>query len=62
MLSFLGRGWGKGDFRASPILLQLAARNPQDMRALAECMSDIPWRRERYGEEILKVLKKVQGK
>jgi hypothetical protein len=44
------------------MLLQLAARNPQDMRALAECMSDIPWRRERYGEEILKVLKKVQGK
>ena len=41
------------------LLHVLAARNPQDMRALSECMSDIPWRRVRYGEEILKVLKKV---
>jgi ribonuclease D len=41
------------------LLHVLAARNPQNMRALSECMSDIPWRRERYGEEILKVLKKV---
>jgi ribonuclease D len=41
------------------LLHVLAARNPQDMRALSECMSDIPWRQERYGEEILKVLKKV---
>ena len=41
------------------LLHVLAARNPQDMHTLSECMSDIPWRRKRYGEEILKVLKKV---
>ncbi len=40
----------------------LAVRNPQDMGALSECLSDIPWRRERYGDEILKVLKKMRGK
>ena len=42
------------------LLHQLAARNPQDMGALSVCLSDVPWRRERYGEEILKVLKKLK--
>jgi ribonuclease D len=40
----------------------LAAQNPQDKRALSECLSDIPWRRERYGGEILNVLRKVAGR
>jgi ribonuclease D len=43
------------------LMHQLAARNPQDQKALAICMSEIPWRRERYGDEILAVLKKVGG-
>jgi ribonuclease D len=44
------------------LLHALAARNPQYMSALTECLSDVPWRRERYGEEILKVLRKVKGR
>lgn len=40
------------------LLHMLAAKNPQDIRALTKCLADVPWRRERYGEEILKVLKK----
>jgi ribonuclease D len=44
------------------LLHVLAARNPQDMGALSECLSDIPWRRERYGDEILNVLKKLQAR
>lgn len=44
------------------LLHVLAARNPQEMGALSECLSDVPWRRERYGEEILKVLMKVKGR
>ena len=44
------------------LLHQLAAKNPQDMHALSECLSEVPWRRERYGEEILLVLKKAGGK
>ncbi len=44
------------------LLHALAAHNPQDMSALTECLSDVPWRRERYGEEILKVLRKVKGR
>lgn len=39
----------------------LAAKNPQDMHSLGECLEDVPWRRGQYGEEILKVLKKVKG-
>ena len=44
------------------LLHVLAALNPQDMGALSKCLSDVPWRRERYGQEILKVLRKVEGK
>jgi ribonuclease D len=40
----------------------LAAQNPQDKHTLSECLKDVPWRRERYGEDILKVLRKVEGK
>jgi ribonuclease D len=41
------------------LLNALASRNPQDMGSLSECLEDVPWRRERYGEEILEVLRKV---
>jgi ribonuclease D len=40
------------------LLHVLAAKNPQNSQALTDCLSDVPWRRERYGEEILEVLKK----
>jgi ribonuclease D len=43
------------------LLHQLAAKNPQEKQTLWECLAEIPWRRERYGEEILLVLKKVGG-
>ncbi len=36
----------------------LASKNPQDKKALTKTLVDVPWRRERYGEEILKILKK----
>jgi ribonuclease D len=41
------------------LLSILAAKNPLDMDALGECLQDVPWRRRRYGEEILTVLKKL---
>ncbi|OGO64971.1 MAG: hypothetical protein A2029_09255 [Chloroflexi bacterium RBG_19FT_COMBO_47_9] len=44
------------------LLHQLAAKDPQDMHALADCLSEVPWRRKRYGEEILSVLKKAGGR
>jgi ribonuclease D len=40
------------------LLHVLAAKNPQNEKALSDCLSDVPWRCERYGEEILKVLNK----
>ncbi len=40
------------------LLHRLAAKNPQNSQVLSDCMADVPWRRERYGEEILKALKK----
>ncbi len=40
------------------LLHLLASKNPQNMRAVNACLADVPWRRERYGEEILKILKK----
>jgi ribonuclease D len=40
------------------LLHQLAAKNPQEKDALSECLAEVPWRRERYGEEILNVLRK----
>jgi ribonuclease D len=44
------------------LLSILAAENPQDSEALGECLQGVPWRRERYGEEILEVLSKLGGK
>jgi ribonuclease D len=40
------------------LLSRLAAKNPQNSQTLIDCLSDVPWRRERYGDEILKVLQK----
>ncbi len=40
------------------LLNRLAAKNPKTNHALSDCLADVPWRRERYGEEILGVLKK----
>ena len=40
------------------LLHLLAAKNPQTKSAVDNCLSDVPWRGERYGKEILKVLKK----
>jgi ribonuclease D len=40
------------------LLSRLAAKNPQNDQTLTDCLSDVPWRRERYGDEILKVLSK----
>jgi ribonuclease D len=42
------------------LLHRLASRNPQEMQTLSDCLLDVPWRFQRYGEEILKALKKVQ--
>ncbi len=44
------------------LLSLLAAKNPLEKAALAECLQDVPWRQERYGEEILKVIKKLGGR
>jgi ribonuclease D len=41
------------------LLHQIAAKNPLEMGTLSECLVEVPWRRERYGEEILDVLRKV---
>ncbi len=40
------------------LLNRLAAKNPKNDHALSDCLADVPWRRDRYGEEILTVLKK----
>jgi ribonuclease D len=40
------------------LLHRLAAKNPQSLQSLTECLSEVPWRRKRYGDEILKVLNK----
>ena len=42
------------------LLHQLAALNPLEPRALTEALSEVPWRREHYGDEILKVLQKLR--
>jgi ribonuclease D len=44
------------------LLSILALKNPPDSDALEQCLQDVPWRMERYGEEILTVLRKVEGK
>jgi ribonuclease D len=41
------------------LLHQLAAKNPREMHTLTECLSEVPWRREHFGEEILTVLRKT---
>ncbi len=44
------------------LLNLLASHNPRDEEALADCLVDVPWRRKRYGKEILGVLKKEKDK
>ena len=44
------------------LLHRLASRNPQEAEAVSDCLVDVPWRKKRYGEEILTVLRKVRGK
>jgi ribonuclease D len=44
------------------LLHQLALKNPQDKETLWDCLSEVPWRREHYGEEILTVLKKASAR
>jgi ribonuclease D len=43
------------------LLNDLASRNPKTMKELAEVFGNVPWRRERYGKEILTVLKNVKS-
>ena len=38
------------------ILEELAGKNPHDTQSLGEIMKSVPWRRERFGMEILKVI------
>jgi ribonuclease D len=42
------------------LLHMLASRNPRDLQALSDYLSDVPWRFQHFGEEILKALKKAQ--
>jgi ribonuclease D len=42
------------------LLHRLAAENPRDEHSLADCLADVPWRRERYGGEILKALTRLK--
>ena len=42
------------------LLSLLAAKNPLEKADLAECLQDVPWRQEQYGDEIIKVLKKLK--
>jgi ribonuclease D len=43
------------------LLHSLASRNPREMHTLSDCLSDVPWRFQHYGEEILKILEKARG-
>jgi ribonuclease D len=42
------------------LLHKLASRNPRELQALSDYLSDVPWRFQHFGEEILKALKKAQ--
>ncbi len=44
------------------LLHALANQNPLELEGLGECLKDVPWRRAQYGEEILVVLRKLEGK
>ncbi len=41
------------------LLHRLAAQNPQGEQALVECLQDVPWRQQRFGGEILRVIRKT---
>ena len=38
------------------VLEDIAARDPQDLAALGKVMEIVPWRFERFGDDILKLL------
>jgi ribonuclease D len=42
------------------LLHKLASRNPRELQALSDYLSDVPWRFQHFGEEILKALKNAQ--
>ncbi len=42
------------------LLHRLASKLPIDDQAISDCLQDVPWRRARYGDEILQVLMKVE--
>jgi len=42
------------------LLHKLASRNPRELQALSDYLSDVPWRFQHFGEEILKALEKAQ--
>lgn len=44
------------------MLNKLASKDPRDMQELSVCLSEVPWRFQHYGEEILKTLEKVKNK
>lgn len=44
------------------LLHRLASRNPQNREELSDCLFDVPWRCDHYGEEILNSLRKVQNR
>jgi ribonuclease D len=41
------------------LLYYLASKAPTNEQELVECLEEVPWRREQYGEEIMGVLKKT---
>jgi ribonuclease D len=42
------------------LLHKLASHNPRELHALSDYLSDVPWRFQHFGEEILKALKNAQ--
>jgi ribonuclease D len=43
------------------LLYAVVAENPKDRKRLAEVLKDVPWRLDRFGDEILSELKKTRG-
>jgi ribonuclease D len=42
------------------ILEMIAVKNPQDFASLKKVMADFPWRMEHFGEQILRITRKIQ--
>lgn len=43
------------------VMFAIAARNPENLDALGEVMEQIPWRFEKYGDQILETLSDISG-